>query len=222
MNKQIAVTVAVACLCGGSSFAQAQAQQQSGWYAGGAFGRSSVSISNSDMAATSAYLGTVGVTGITTSKKENDSGFKFLVGYQLNPNISFEGGYADLGKFDAKFNGTFGGGAGSATASMEATTWYGDVVFTGPISREFAVFGKLGINAIRAEGKAAITWPGFTGSVTQSKTNTGGHYGLGMTYAVTPQVGIRGEWERFKGAKITSQSSEGDINMYSIGLQVRF
>lgn len=223
MKKKIAAAFALACLST-FAFAQGAAQQQkgSGWYLGINAGRTSTDVSDNDMASTAAYLNTIGITGIGYTKDESDTGYRAYVGFQINPNLGVEGGYANLGKFKAKFNGTFGGVAGNIAADAEAEAWFVDAVLSAPITREFTVFGKLGFNSLKADGTGSTTWPAVTQNVSQSETTSGGHFGVGASYMFNPQVGVRAEWERFSGAKISTQGSDSDIDMLSVGLQIRF
>jgi OOP family OmpA-OmpF porin len=219
-KTKIAAAVALACL---SSVALAQSKPaDSGWYIGASVGGSSTDVSDSDLASSATYLGTLGVTGITYSKSETDTGYKLFLGYQFNPNFGLEGGYANLGEFDAKFNGTYLGVPGTITAKADVDAWFLDVVGTAPLSREFSIFGKIGYNSVRADATGTVSWAGFTNSISESNTNSGVHFGVGATYAFTPQVVGRLEWERFTGVKATSQGSDKDVDLWSVGLQVRF
>ena len=67
-----------------------------GIYVTGSLGRSNVSGLKSSY---DSFLSGVGVTGLSSTEKNNDTAFKLMAGYQINPNFAVEGGYTDLGKF---------------------------------------------------------------------------------------------------------------------------
>lgn len=223
MNKQIGAAIVLSCLASTAWAQTAVGGDGSGWYAGGAIGRSGTKISDSDVVDGTALLQSAGVTGITSSKGDTDTGFKLYAGYQFNPNVGVEGGYADLGKFDLKLNGNFGAVPVSLVGEVEAKAWFADVVLTAPFSPEAAVFVKLGLNSVKGEGTASLSRAGAVVlSSSMSDTNTGGHWGLGASYRLGANAAVRIEWERFRGVSVTSGGDAGDVDLLSAGVQVRF
>jgi opacity protein-like surface antigen len=59
------------------------------------------------------------------------------------------------------------------------------------------------------------------GSVSRSDDNTGLTLGLGLRYDVTPNLGVRAEWQRY-GDVSADAFGEGDIDLVSIGALWRF
>jgi len=98
-------------------------------------------------------------------------------------------------------------------------------VGTYPLNPSFALFGKLGVFAWNA--KANDT----TGGASFSATDNGADlsFGLGASYNITKNVGVRVEWERFKaggGEDATTGfpnvTSSANIDLLSLGVVYRF
>jgi len=127
-----------------------------------------------------------------------DTAWKAFGGYQINRYIAVEGGYIDLGR------------ASTAGASFDSKAWQASAVGSLPITQQFALTGKLGI---------AQTETDVSGSGTDH--NTDPTYGLGLRYDINRQVGIRGEWERFRvsGNPLAGKS---DTDVFSVNAVYRF
>ena len=101
---------------------------------------------------------------------------------------------AELGYSDLGSGGT-----------VEANAWDLSGVFSWPFANQLAAFGRLGLARVEgnSEEKNALTW------------------GLGVQYDVTRNLGIRGEFQRYKvdaGAAL----GDVDIDVLSIGALWRF
>jgi OmpA-OmpF porin, OOP family len=126
-----------------------------------------------------------------------DTAFRLFGGYQFNRTIAVELGYTDLGKL------------GDSGASVEANAWDLSGVFSWPFANQFAAFGRLGLARVEGKGggesdtKNALTW------------------GLGVQYDVMRNLGLRGEFQRYK---VDAGAGVGDVNIdvLSIGALWRF
>jgi len=128
---------------------------------------------------------------------DKDTAWRILGGYQINRNFAAELGYHDLGKATA----------GSST--LKANAWELVAIGAFPVANQFSVYGKLG--GYRGEAKAAGT----------KETNTDLTYGLGVQYDFSRNLGVRGEWQRYKdlgGDSIV----KFDADVLSVGLLWRF
>jgi hypothetical protein len=85
INKSLVVLAASLIAIHGAAFAQLA---NTGWYAGGSFGKSTLKPA-------------IDWTGApaTLSQDSRDSGYKILVGYQIDPSFAVEVQYQDLGKY---------------------------------------------------------------------------------------------------------------------------
>ncbi|MGB8856242.1 MAG: porin family protein [Burkholderiales bacterium] len=117
-----------------------------------------------------------------------DTGVKISGGYQVNPNLAVEIAYADLGKF-----------GNNLRASALGLYAVGKL----PVANHFSLLGRVGINNAQLKG----------GGNSDSNLELG--YGIGASYALTPTVDLRGEWERYKFDAL-------DASLFSVGLAMKF
>ena len=162
--------------------------------------------------------GSVGLTDAdadctgTTSCDNKDTGFKFFGGYMFTPNFGVEGAYFDLGK--AKQSGVVPP-FGNVSAEFKASGFGIYAIGVAPID-QFSVFGKVGFASTKV--KLSGTVAGL-GSASESETNTNVAWGLGAGYNFNKNLGIRAEWERFRGE---FQSEKVDVDLLSIGVKYTF
>jgi OOP family OmpA-OmpF porin len=173
----------------------AQARGETGWYVGGSVGQSKVRD--------------VDCTGGSCDTK--DTAFRILGGYQINRNFAAELGYHDLGKV------TFS--APGVSADIKANAW--ELVGLGayPFANQFSVYGKFG--AYHGESKISAAVAGL-GSGSLKETNTDLTFGLGAQYDVSRELGVRGEWQRYKNVGGDNTGGKSDIDVLSIGAIWRF
>lgn len=141
------------------------------------------------------------------SLDKSDTGFKLGIGGQFSPNLAVEGGYADLGK--AKL--TASGGSGS----IKGNGVFVDVVGLLPLSPQFNAFGKVGVFNGHAKAEAS----GVGGRASESDSGTDVKFGLGLSYAVSKTVQVRGEWERYR---FKVWGDKGDVDLLSVGVTFGF
>jgi len=169
----------------------------------------------------------VAVTGATSSiltQDKRDPGFKVLVGYGFNAYLALEGGYAHLGEFRVTRHVT-APTTGALNADIRVIGLVIDAVGVVPLGTRFAGLGKVG--AFLSETK---TFRATSGSVTPA-SGVGSHaikdeanlkLGLGLQYRFAKNVTLRGEWERYRHVGKPDTTGELDINLYSVGLLLRF
>lgn len=137
---------------------------------------------------------------------EKDTAWRILGGYQFSRYIAAEVGYHNFGKTSAS--------AGGVNASVKANAW--ELVGVGliPIGAQFGAYGKLG--GYHGEAKLDSN-VGASGT----DTNNGWTFGAGLQYDVMPQLGLRGEWQRYRDLG-GDNAGKGDIDVFSIGALWRF
>ncbi|MEI7431483.1 MAG: outer membrane beta-barrel protein [Betaproteobacteria bacterium] len=173
------------------------------FYVAGSVGQSAFDVPKSRL---DGLLTSAGYTGINTSIDKNDIAYKAQVGYQLNQYFAIEGGYIDFGK--AKYSGTVTGG--TVKADIKASGFNIAAVGILPINESFSLFGKLGVIDAKAEVGSA--------SATKIKPT----YGLGATYNVNKQLGIRVEYELFSKLGDANKTGEADVSVLSAGVAYKF
>jgi len=127
-----------------------------------------------------------------------DTAWKMFGGYQFNKYFAVEGGFIDLGN------------ASTAGASFDSKAWQASAVGSLPMTEQFALTGKLGIARTATDISAG-----------GSDHNTDPTYGLGLRYDINRQIGIRGEWERFRVSG-NPFAGKSDTDVFSINAIYRF
>jgi len=134
---------------------------------------------------------------------KKDTAFKVYAGGRMNEIFGLEVGYTDFGKIGVN------GGETEAWAiplSLTAGT---------PLGERFGIFGKLG----GLYGRTDVSADPSTLFDSGHKNGWGWTYGAGATFAITPAVQLRADWDRYK---LDFVGGRQDVDMLSAGLQVRF
>lgn len=213
--KKAVKTLVVLGLTGGAAlnipFAIAE---DSGWYIGGNIGQSRAKID--DIGITRNLLGGGFITTSIVDDKR-DSGYKLFGGYQFNKNVALEGGYFDLGQFGYVATVV---PAGTLTGRIRLKGVNIDAVGILPISEQFSVFGRVGLNY--AQAKDNFVGTGFVNVLNPnpSKSDLNYKFGIGLQYAFTPAFGMRLEAERYRIDDAVG--NKGDIDLLSLGLTYKF
>ena len=190
-----------------------------GWYSGLSVGHAQIGIRDSMLSFTGATLSNLSEVGPGT-------GYKLYGRYQFNRNLALEGGYADLGKSDARRETTapaFGSMWGNIGAS--ASGFYMGAEGTVPLPNRFSLFGKLGTSYttstayVSASGAVLpLLTPAELGP-RRSEWNS--KYGLGANYEMSSKLGLRFQYERINSFG-DGRSAEGNAGMWSLGLTKRY
>ena len=188
--------------------------QDPGWYLGANVGPSRAKIN--DPAITSSLLG-AGFTGSDLTDHNNSTGFKLFGGYQTNRWFGLEGGYFNLGKFS--YTDTTQP-PGTLDGQIKVQGLDLDAVFTLPITERFSAFVRGG--AIYVQAKDAFSGTGLVTVLNPdpSKEVLSYTFGGGLQYQVTRAVGLRAEAQRYRINDAVGD--RGDIDVFSLGLTVRF
>lgn len=134
-------------------------------------------------------------SGAATCDKD-ETAVKGFAGYQFNRNLAAEAGYQYFGMFGRN-------NAGISTSAF-------DVVAVGtypiPGMSQLAAYGKLGLYMSSMKSKPL------------SEDSTGLTYVLGAEYAVSRDIGLRGEWQRYKNLGGGSLGFTTDIEVLAAGV----
>ena len=223
-------TLALVATC--STFALPAAAQVS-WYGGLAAGQSRTDrelVANRESTLLFA-------SDIHTDFDSRDSAWKGFAGVRLRRWFGLEVSYTDLGAH--RMHTSLQGGTPSAPAAIiidrEVSGVGVDAVFFLPLAGDrLDLFAKVGAYRSRLEATASlegnIEFSGGSGERSRSTTRTENvpHYGLGLQYWITPNLGIRAEWERFdsigKAFEVggSGTTGEADTDAGFIGVSWRF
>lgn len=214
MNTRI---IAAALVVTGGLLAGHAVAADQGSYVGFAIGQSKTKIDQGDIDSAFASLG----LGASTSVDDTDIGFKVYGGYQFNKNFAMEGGYTDFGKFTSHSVITSGG---SGTGDGEWKGYSIDLSALGilPLSDQFSLFGRGGISLWNLDFSFTAAGPGGVGIASESKSGVSPLLGIGATFNFTPQLALRAEFERHFSVGDSDTTGKSDIDLISLGLQVRF
>lgn len=158
-----------------------------------------------------------GVTAITATLDEDDSGFKLFVGRKMDKYFAIEGFYADFGEASLTGNTgdtfiidgfVFAFGIDNAAIISEATAIGFNGLFSLPITDKFSVFGKLGL--IRWDYEITASGSGVP-SQTTSDDGTDSFFGFGASYKINDDWSIRGDYDLY-------EIDDGDVDMLSLNI----
>ncbi|TDP63229.1 outer membrane beta-barrel protein [Roseateles toxinivorans] len=128
--------------------------------------------------------------------KLNKTGLSVFGGYVISNNIAIEAGYRRLVDGTATF--------GATKVDIDAHALQLSGVFSVPVATDLSLFGRLGINNIKIKASS--------NAARASDNETKALFGIGARYAVSPQVGLRVEY----------QKPASDFSVISAGVDIRF
>lgn len=185
-----------------------------GWYVGASAGQTRADLNFNAANITALPPG----VSITNSYYDNrDTGFKLFGGYQLNTNFAVEVGRFDLGDFGFTADAS---PLGISEGDFEIDGWFLDLVGTVPLTTKLDLIGRAGFNHaytvshMRGIGSVPSTRPTIRGSDSNTKL------GLGLQYALTDNLDLRLEAERYHLDEPVI--NKGDVDMVSVGVVYRF
>ncbi len=185
-----------------------------GWYGGVNVGQSRASID--DERITRSLLGS-GFATTTMDKDESDVGAKIFGGYQFNRYLALEGGYFRLGKFGYTASTL---PAGSLSGDIRVQGLNLDLVGILPLTDKFSAFARAGVIHAQARDNFSSTGLVNRAASSPSKRDTSYKVGVGVEYAFTDRLAVRGEVERYRINDAIG--NKGDIDLASVGLVYRF
>jgi OOP family OmpA-OmpF porin len=171
--------------------------QDTGWYVGGAFGQSKAKGFCDELA------------GLNVTCDDSDVAIKGIGGYQFSRNFALEMGLTTGGSAEVR-------GSGGRLA-VDFAVLEGTAVGILPLSDKFSFFGKLGIYTSAVEWELRTT----TLNDEQKKTNSDFTYGIGVSFAVTPKLVLRGEYQRYNDVD-AGDIGKGNVDIMSLGMVYRF
>ena len=201
--KNIKALAAAAFISSAALISIPVAAQDAGFYAGGAIGQSRLSGA---------------CDGLTIACDDKDTAWKLFGGYQFNKYFGLEAGYADLGKASAA--GVIAGTA--VSAEVKAKGWEFLGVGTIPFTDKLSGYGKLGLVKWDVDAYSSAALGGSIATGSSSDDGTAATYGLGLKYDFAKNVGTRLEWQRYSNIGNDATTGQGDVNLYSVGIVIKF
>jgi OOP family OmpA-OmpF porin len=131
-----------------------------------------------------------------SSTDSSDTALKLYGGYGITPNVAIETGYSRIGKFK------------SSLGDLRASGLFVDAVGLLPLGNGFTAMGRAGL----FNGKLDSSFAG-------SDRGTSLKIGAGVQYDLASNVGVRGEWERYRFDALNTKTN---ADVYSVGVNYKF
>jgi OOP family OmpA-OmpF porin len=205
VNKPSLKVLAAAVMCAGVFASNAAQAQNISWYVAGDVGQSNYKTNADD----------VGILGGSFDRKDTQSGF--ALGAQLNKTFAVELGYSDFGKVKISGNGSPPCNNGTVcvpalfpiSGDAQAKATHLSLVSSVPLMDNLSLYGRLGTS--RTDRSASVRVNNLTVNGSEKKTEA--IYGIGLAYAVTPNVDATIEWKKLNNT---------DVDAVSAGIRFRF
>lgn len=207
VKSLLAAMSGVAALSMTTSVFALEMSQPDGWYAEGNVGVSHLS------------------NGPTGTRNENLGAYNINIGYKIVPYAAVEGGYTKYKNTKIVFNS-------ENIADVSHYSYFIAAKGIWPVADTgFEVFGKLGVNHMRARATTNVTsitttTPNPPGppivvvtpiDVSQSGNSTNFYVGIGGQINIMAEMAIVAQWQRAQG-----NNSTGNEDLYSIGIAFIF
>lgn len=185
-------------------------------FAGGAQVRPSGAQSK---AANDAELTASGFNVVSSNESSDGTSFSLGAGYRFSRHVSVEGSYTDLGQIH-QYSGTFTSGATSGNRVKE---WQGSAVGLAalgalPLRAGFSLLGKVSVMRLKGEHRTSTLIGVSRTDARASNSVTTPGFGLGVSYAVSPTIEVRGMFEqwRTKSGMFGAGNDLDKIQLYSL------
>lgn len=210
--------VALAAAATVASFAtpaHAQAPTAGETYIGFGVGQARHRLNEDGQAAS--VLGASGPRVTSIERNQRDTGYKVFLGQQLTTNLGLELGFYKLGtsRFTAT---TVPTGVLRGLTKVQGANL--DLVGQLPVTDKFSVLGRVGAAWSRTRAEYAGTAAAVVSNPDPSRRKTNPKIGLGLQYAFSPGVVMRGELERYRVNDAVG--ANGRVNMVSVGFVFPF
>lgn len=167
--------------------------------------------------------------GFTTTAcdiQDKKTGWRVFFGYQVNPYLAFEAGYADLGKFKTALTWSFVIPSPPVNVSTTFhTTVYGvDAVGTLPVGAGgFALLGRIGYFHWTLDAVTSAPFlPGIIGPGEEKPKGYNVDIGVGAKWDFSKNLGARLEYTRYPKVGDAESTGKSDVDLLSVSLLYRF
>lgn len=158
----------------------------------------------------------------SSSVDKSGFGYNLAFGYQFNPYLAVEASYLDAGKTKFDVEGTFDGGEGPVDASVDGAVKVRGpalvAVASWPLNESFSLDARAGAFFAKTKISVTATADGESESASESENDTGLLFGVGATWNVTMDTGVRFGYTIMQDAI----GGEDDIGAFTIGIRHSF
>jgi OOP family OmpA-OmpF porin len=138
------------------------------------------------------YVG--GAFGQADIGPDEDTAWKIFGGYDINRHFAAEIAYSDLGEVT------------ELGVNTDARAYELSGLLKFPLGNQFSIFGLAGISNVKAETSGPL------GTVSDDSTEL--TWGLGAQMSLSPNFGLRAQWQRYE--------TDEEIDVISIGALWKF
>ncbi len=217
MKRISVLSLSTAALLFGTGFAHAASSaDKPGWYAGLDVARSNIGSGEGGIDGVFANQGISSATSISNQA----TGLGLNLGYRYNRFFAVEGGYIDFGKYDYNST-TTAPAADTLQGNYKANAWSLSAVGILPLDNQWSLFGKAGITDTKATLSASSA-SGATSVNGGSDSGTGFVAGAGATYDFAKNWFGKAELDRYAHVGNSSSTGEMNMNVFSLGVGMRF
>lgn len=149
---------------------------------------------------------TAEVPGSSGQVTSSGAGYRLIAGSQINPMLSFEAEYVDLGQFPVS----------NSNVNVAAKGLGVSGVLTMPVSGMFSVYGRGGLARVETT-VTPLTGP--NPNIPLSDTVVGLTIGYGIQADVAPNASLRLSWDRYKSSVLAGTFTDR-INMNSSAMLI--
>jgi OOP family OmpA-OmpF porin len=215
-----------ACLALGSASALAANNEGPGFYFGASGGTAKYDIAKHDLddAASFGLTGNNGFALNPTSSFDNtDTAWSLIGGFRINPYISIEAGYVDLGstKYSSSSNVIFPGlGTIPTTIGIEIAA-KGAVIagsLGAPLGGGFDVHTQLGAFFAKTSLNVDVTLSGNRTRTALESDSQDLFAGVGVAYHFADGLTASVDFTRYKAVGDENETGEGDITSLRVGV----
>jgi OmpA-OmpF porin, OOP family len=204
-----ALGVAMLISFSGAAFADGQVGK---YYIYGAIGQAQTN-ENKDQIDT--LLTGAGVTGLSSSLKDNPTSYGFQLGYQFSPNWAVQGGYVITGNAEYRATGT---NPAIISVDEKGKAWNLSLAGTAPLGNSgLSGTARLGVASVNVDDSASVTGPGGSALAGGSTQKTGFTYGAGLKYDFSNNVFVRLDIDHY-GADSNNSPGTNRYNIWAFGV----
>lgn len=216
-TKLFIATITLASLHAVSAHAQQRvnttpraAAAEPGWYIG-------VSGGNARLASTigAGSFPTLSPATSSLAPDSSSTAVRAFAGFSITPNWAIELAYADLGRFGGYRTSNVSTDTGSYLWTVRG--FGADLVGRVPFGAGFSGLARVGVARLNSRGVGTINGVNLPGFDPLQGSKYALHYGVGVEYAVTRSIALRGEWEQYKrGTNTQVANVEGSEHDYTV------
>ncbi|MDH2915985.1 MAG: outer membrane beta-barrel protein [Gallionella sp.] len=162
-----------------------------------------------------------GTLGAGVSCTETGTGFRFGLGYQVNPNFAIEGGYLNVSEA-TKITDSASVPGYTISAKAKGTALQVSGIGIYPVNDTFSVFAKAGLANVKVDVSGGVTPPIPGASLSDSGTNNNLAWGLGVQFDFSQKLALRAQYEDFGKIGTASSTDKNKFTLLSSGFVVKF